>query len=102
MNISTSEKEENVVLSQEEIPDCEWHTKDPLTGEIFFLSKGVLYSKFPSKDTKRINDILTSELTSENNLNFQKNVYLYKLNSLVCTNNNLDKEMNKSDFCQQK
>ena len=28
--------------------ECEWHTKDPTTGEIIFLQNGVLYSKLPS------------------------------------------------------
>ena len=38
MNISTSGETPKVECSQDEIPECEWHTKDPLTGELFFLS----------------------------------------------------------------
>ena len=76
MNISTSEKEESVVLSQEEIPDCEWHTKDPLTGEIFFLSKGVLYSKFPSKDSKRIISINQNENIKNIKKEKKKSIFL--------------------------
>ena len=76
MNISASEKEESVILSQEDIPDCEWHTKDPLTGEIFFLSKGVLYSKFPSKDSKRIISINKNENIKSNKNEKKKSIYL--------------------------
>ena len=82
MNISTSKIEEKVELSQEEIPDCEWHTKDPLTGEIFFLSKGILYSKLPSKESKRIISINSEEnLIKENKEKPPKKKSLYLTNS---------------------
>ena len=54
MKISTSENDIKLEKSFEPIPECEWHTKDPLTGEIFFLSKGILYSKLPSKEKQKI------------------------------------------------
>ena len=70
MNISTSAKVES---SQDEIPDCEWHTKDPITGELFFLSKGVLYSKLPSNTAQRILSINPKEISPEEKKEFPKN-----------------------------
>ena len=61
MKSSSSEKDAIFENSLEPIPECEWHTKDPLTGEIFFLSKGILYSKLPSKEKQKIISINTSE-----------------------------------------
>ena len=61
MKSSSSEKDAIFENSNEPIPECEWHTKDPLTGEIFFLSKGILYSKLPSKEKQKIISISTSE-----------------------------------------
>ena len=59
MKTSTSENDIKVDKPFEPIPECEWHTKDPLTGEIFFLSKGILYSKLPSKEKQKIISINT-------------------------------------------
>ena len=88
MNISTSEKEAKVELSQEEIPDCEWHTKDPLTGEIFYLSKGILYSKYPLKESKRIISINVDENINKEkkDINSQKKKSLYLTNSAKFSN----------------
>jgi hypothetical protein len=82
MNISTSGNEAKVVISQEEIPDCEWHTKDPLTGEIFYLSKGVLYSKLPSKESQRIISIDQND----NSIKEKKEIHREKNRSLYTTN----------------
>ena len=41
----------NPQMEKEEI---EWSTKDPLTGEIIYLEKGILYSKFPLKEKTKI------------------------------------------------
>ena len=72
---STSKVESS---SQDVIPECEWHTKDPITGEIFFLSKGVLYSQFPSKEKQKIISIDKNEIPKKNekNKNLKKNIYL--------------------------
>ena len=61
MKSSASEMDQKDEKAFEPVPECEWHTKDPLTGEIFFLSKGILYSKLPSKEKKKIISINTSE-----------------------------------------
>ena len=79
MNISTSSKVES---SQEEIPDCEWHTKDPITGELFFLSKGILYSKLPSNSAQRILSINPKEAIPEDKNEFPKN----KVKSIYLSN----------------
>ena len=63
MKISTSENDIKLDKPFEPIPECEWHTKDPLTGEIFFLSKGILYSKLPSKEKQKIISINTENDT---------------------------------------
>ena len=82
MNISTSGNEAKVVISQEEIPDCEWHTQDPLTGEIFYLSKGVLYSKLPTKEIKKIISIdQNNNLIKEKKIHQEKPKLLYLTNS---------------------
>ena len=60
MKPSTSEKDVITENLFEPIQECEWHTKDPLTGEVFFLSKGILYSKLPSKEKQKIFSINTS------------------------------------------
>ena len=54
MKSATSENDIKAEKAFEPVPECEWHTKDPLTGEIFFLSKGILYSKLPSKEKQKI------------------------------------------------
>ena len=79
MNISTSSKVES---SQEEIPDCEWHTKDPITGELFYLSKGILYSKLPSNSAQRILSINPKEAIPEDKNEFPKN----KVKSIYLSN----------------
>ena len=61
MKSSTSQNDAKKEDVYEPIPDCEWHTKDPLTGEIFFLSKGILYSKLPSKEKQKIISINSPE-----------------------------------------
>ena len=61
MSTSTSGVNPKVESSQVEIPECEWHTQDPLTGELFFLSKGVLYSQFPQKEKQKIISINPTE-----------------------------------------
>ena len=75
MNTSTSSKVES---SQDEIPDCEWHTKDPITGELFYLSKGILYSKLPSNSAQRIISINPKEIIPEEEFpkNKVKSIYL--------------------------
>ena len=73
MDISTSGSKAKVESSQDEIPDCEWHTKDPITGELFFLSKGVLYSKLPSNTAQRILSINPKEISPEEKKEFPKN-----------------------------
>ena len=54
MKSAMSENDIKAEKAFEPVPECEWHTKDPLTGEIFFLSKGILYSKLPSKEKQKI------------------------------------------------
>ena len=53
------------------IKDCEWHTRDPETGEIIFLQNGVLYSQFPQKEKEKI--ITLKIKTNENTLQKDKN-----------------------------
>ena len=44
--------------------DSDWHMRDPETGEIFYLEKGILYSKFPSKESEKLFE-LAAEPQSE-------------------------------------
>ena len=82
MSTSTSGVNPKVESSQVEIPECEWHTQDPLTGELFFLSKGVLYSQFPQKEKQKIISINPTE-----KIDIQKKDPLPKKpNSLYLTN----------------
>ena len=82
MDISTSGSKAKVESSQDDIPDCEWHTRDPLTGELFYLSKGVLYSKLPLKERQRIISINPKDSIHEE----KKDSPNQKHNSLFLTN----------------
>ena len=82
MDISTSGSKAKVESSQDDIPDCEWHTRDPLTGELFYLSKGVLYSKLPLKERQRIISINPKDSIQEE----KKDSPNQKHNSLFLTN----------------
>ena len=80
MSTSTSGVNPKVESSQVEIPECEWHTQDPLTGELFFLSKGVLYSQFPQKEKQKIISINpTEKIDIQKRIPTQKNPNLYTL-----------------------
>ena len=69
MKNSTSEKDVKVEEPFEKIPDCEWHTRDPITGEIFFISKGIVYSKLPSKEKQKIISINSPDNIQKSNIN---------------------------------
>ena len=90
MKASTSEKDSIINNAFEPIPECEWHTKDPLTGEIFFLSKGILYSKLPSKEKQKIISINSSEnaqkIEDKNNSNDKKDNSIFLCNSAKFSN----------------
>ena len=45
--------------------ECEWHTKDPMTGEVIFIKEGVLYSKFPSGEKTKIISLNHSSVKEE-------------------------------------
>ena len=90
--MKTSKSENNEIIDKpfEQIPECEWHTKDPLTGEIFFLSKGILYSKLPSKEKQKILSIKSSEnsqkIEEKNNLKDKKDNSIFLCNSAKFSN----------------
>ena len=88
MNISTSGDNPAVESSFDELPECEWHTKDPITGELFYLSKGVLYSKFPQKESQKIISINPKENINLNkkDTNPKKHKSLYLTNSAKFSN----------------
>ena len=88
MNISTSGDNPAVESSFDELPECEWHTNDPITGELFYLSKGVLYSKFPQKESQKINSINPKENINLNkkDTNPKKHKSLYLTNSAKFSN----------------
>ena len=52
--MSEKDKKPDHPLILDDIPDCEWHTKDPLTGEVFFLQDGILYSKLPNQQKQKV------------------------------------------------
>lgn len=45
--------------------ECDWHTKDPMTGEVIFIKEGVLYSKFPSGEKTKIISLNHSSMKEE-------------------------------------
>ena len=85
MKPSTSEKDVITENLFEPIQECEWHTKDPLTGEVFFLSKGILYSKLPSKEKQKIFSINTFQ-DSKKMENSKKDNSVKKDNSIFFCN----------------
>ena len=84
MKTATSEKDVINENTFEPIPDCEWHTKDPLTGEVFFLSKGILYSKLPSKEKQKIISINSPENQIKNNENSNNNAQKKDTSVFLC------------------
>ena len=85
MKSTTSENDGKDENSFKPIPECEWHTKDPLTGEIFYLSKGILYSKLPSKESQKIISINSPENVQNynNNLEEQNKEYHKRRNDSI-------------------
>ena len=81
---SSSIKENNSIC------ESEWSTRDPLTNELFFIHKNVIYSQLPNEQAKKIislNHFIQNkpQKTNENkkNLNPENNEYNIKFSNIL-------------------
>ena len=85
---SSSIKENNSIC------ESEWSTRDPLTNELFFIHKNVIYSQLPNEQAKKIislNHFIQNKAqkTNENkkNLNPENNEYNIKFSNILSGRN---------------
>ena len=85
---SSSIKENNSIC------ESEWSTRDPLTNELFFIHKNVIYSQLPNEQAKKIislNHFIQNkpQKTNENkkNLNPENNEYNIKFSNILSGRN---------------
>ena len=44
----------SLIKENNSISECEWSTKDPLTNELFFIHKNIIYSQLPNEQPKKL------------------------------------------------